>query len=293
MKYSISKSVIILFFLTSWIGIATAQVPIEADFETPYGSNESVGKYADVNGIKMYYEEYGEGEPMFLIHGNGADIKSMGHQIEYFKNSYRVIIADSRGHGKSELNSDSLTYVEMAADWAALADYLKLDSLYLIGWSDGGIISLLMGIHHPEKVKKLATMGANLRPDTTAIYPYAANWVKQMRPVVDASIKHGDKSENWAILKQHLGLLGDQPTISKSDLSKISAPALIIAGDQDIIREEHTVEIFQNIPNAHLCILPGETHYSPAMNSTLFNSIVDNFMSKPFSRPNSDWTKED
>ena len=83
---------------------------------------------------------------MLLIHGNGGDILSMGHQIEYFKDKYQVIVADSRGHGQSELNTDSLTYVQMAADWAELTHQLKLDSAYVIGWSDGGILALLLGI---------------------------------------------------------------------------------------------------------------------------------------------------
>lgn len=141
-----------LFFITN---IANAQVKMNFEFETPYGFNDEVGKYVELNNFKLYYEEYGEGEPLFLIHGNSANITGMGNQIDYFKDTYRVIIADNRGHGKSGLNTDSLTYVQMADDWAALADYLKLDSVNIIGWSDGGIIALIMGYNHPEKVKKI------------------------------------------------------------------------------------------------------------------------------------------
>jgi len=282
---------LILFSVLIAADVSYSQVAMNFTFDTPYGSNEAVGKYAEINGMKMYYEEYGTGEPMFLIHGNGADIRSMGNQIDYFKTKYRVIAADSRGHGKSELKTDSLTYVQMAQDWADLATHLGVDSLNIIGWSDGGILALLMGIHHPSKVKKIVTMGANLRPDTTAVYPFAVNWVARERQNVQAKIAEHDTTRNWHLLMQHLGLLGDQPTISRKDLARIQCPVLIVAGDKDIIREEHTVEIYQSIKKAHLCILPGETHFTPASDPELFNKIADKFIREPFTRPDSDWTK--
>ncbi|NQU87197.1 MAG: alpha/beta hydrolase [Mariniphaga sp.] len=248
MKNSI-KLLILLFSITT-CSISNAQIQMNFDFDTPYGNNESVGKYANVNGIRMYYEEYGEGEPMFLIHANGSDIKSMGNQIDYFKSKYRVIIADSRGHGKSELNTDSLTYIQIAKDWAELANQLSIDSVHIIGWSDGGNIGLLMGINHPNKVKKIVTMGSNLRPDSTALYPFIINYIKKSQQQVEAMIQANDTTQKWILLKQHLGLMAYQPNISKSDLSKIKVPVLIIAGDKDVIREEHSVEIYQDIRKA-------------------------------------------
>ena len=271
--------------------LSYAQPQMNFDFDTPYGDNEATGKYAMVNGIKMYYEEYGSGEPMFLIHGNGGDIISMGNQIDYFKSKYRVIIADSRGHGKSELKTDSLTYVQIANDWVELANQLNIDSVNIIGWSDGGIIGLLIGIHHPSKARKIVTMGANLRPDSTAVYPWAVNWVKQTRQVVAVRILENDTTQNWSLLSQHLGLLGDQPNITTSELANIKVPVLIISGDKDVIREEHSIQIYQNIPRAHLLILPGETHFTPASNPTLFNQFAGKFIAEPFTRPDTDWTK--
>ncbi len=281
-----------LFLMLLVFNHSFAQVDLNLDFDTPYGSNKTAGKYATVNGARIYYEEYGKGKPLFLIHGNGADIKSMGHQIEYFKDKYHVIVADSRGHGKSELKTDSLTYVQIADDWAGLANELKLDSLNIIGWSDGGIVGLLLGIHHPEKVKKLVVMGANLRPDTTAVYPWAVNWVKEMRDEVKAKIKAGDTTRNWDVARQHLGLLSDQPSISLKDLSKIQAPVLVVAGDKDVIREEHSVQIYQNIPHSQLAILPGETHFVPATDPQKFNKLAEEFISQPFKRPDTNWIEE-
>ncbi len=146
-----SRLLLFILFLT---GYSYSQEKSDPRFETPYGDNESVGKYLEVNNTKFYFEEYGKGEPLLLIHGNGANIKSMENQIEYFKSKYRVIIADSRGHGKSELKTDSLTYNQITKDWEGLVNYLELDSVNILGWSDGGIIGIKMGIRQNSKIKK-------------------------------------------------------------------------------------------------------------------------------------------
>lgn len=289
MKNSIKLLIILL--ISSIYGIGNAQVQMNSKFDTPYGDNKAVGKYTVINGAKIYYEEYGKGEPMLLIHGINGDIKAMGNQIDYFKTKYRVIIADNRGQGKSELKTDSLTYDQITSDWEGLANQLKLDSLSVVGWSDGGIVGLKMGISGKLKIKKIVAMAANLRPDSTAVNSWAVKFLINERKMVKSKIKEKDASQNWNLLKQLLGLNADQPNIPIKDLSKIKAKVLIIAGDKDIIKNEHSVEIFENIPKAQLCIMPGETHFAPASNPELFNAIVNKFLSEPFKRPDSDFTK--
>jgi len=264
--------------------VTLAQLP-EMKFATPYGKNAAVGKFADVNGIKMYYEVYGQGKPLLLIHGNGQSIIDMGFQIDFFSKYYKCIVADSRGHGRSGQGQGRLTYEQMADDWSALLDQLKIDSAYVIGWSDGGILSLLLAIHHPVKVSKLAAMGANLRPDSTAVYPWAFDMIASMNHYADSMIAKGNKSYDWELMRKRADLLGNQPHIPVNDLHKISAPALIMAGDKDVIREEHTVEIYQNILKAHLAIFPGQTHMIPITDPELFNATVYKFLKNPFTRP--------
>ena len=133
-----------------------------ADSSVPYGHNKLAGKYYDLRGFKMYAETYGQGAPLLIIHGNGGSINNFVYQIPYFSKKYKVIVADSRAQGNSADSGDSLTYEMMADDYAALLDAMKLDSVYVIGWSDGGINALLLAIRHPEKVKKLASTGAKL-----------------------------------------------------------------------------------------------------------------------------------
>lgn len=283
---------LLVLFLFSLIWSSTnAQVQMNFKFDTPYGNNESVGKYIAINGAKIYYEEYGKGEPLLLIHGNSGSIESMGNQIDYFKTKYRVIIADNRGQGKSEMKTDSLTYTQITKDWEGLVNYLKLDSISIVGWSDGGIVGLEMAISGKSKIKKLVAMGANLRPDSTAVNSWAVKEVLQSKKMINSKIQEKDTTANWNLQKQLLGLLGDQPNIPTEDLSKIKAKVLIIAGDEDIIRSKHSLEMYENIPKAQLCIMPGETHFAPASNPKLFNEIVNRFLEKPFKRPDSDFTK--
>lgn len=277
------KSLFILFAASSIAQTSFAQV--QKTFSTPYGNNPAAGKYATVNGIKMYYETYGQGAPMVLVHGNGGSVASMANQIEYFKTRYKIIVADSRAQGKSGDNNNHLTYEQITDDWSALLDQLHIDSAYFIGWSDGGIESLLMAIRHPGKVKMMAIMGANLQPDSSAVYGWAVRWVKELDHLADSMIAKKDTAYNYAQAKKLFDLLGKQPHIPLADVQKIKAPTMVMAGDKDVITLPHTLQIYQNLQKAWLCIFPGATHMIPETDPDLFNSTVENFFSKPYYRP--------
>ena len=252
----------------------------EVDFKTyPYGNNKAAGKYFNIRGIKMYCEVYGEGQPLLFIHGNGGSIRSFLYQIGYFSQHYKVIVADSRNQGKSYDNSDSLTYEMMADDYSALLDSLKTGPAYVVGWSDGGIEGLLLAIRHPEKVKKLAVTGANLVPDSSAVPQEIWDMVmpeyNQLKAKPNLSIpeKRGLKL---------LRLLVEQPHIPLSDLHKISCPTLVIGGDHDVIKTEHTMLIAKNISQSYLWILPGSGHSTPVVYKDEFNKKVDQFFSSDY-----------
>lgn len=209
----------------------------------------------------------------------------MENQIEYFKSRYRVIIADNRGHGKSELKTDSLTYTQITKDWDGLVNYLKLDSINILGWSDGGIIALKMGISKQSKIKKIIAMAANLRPDTTAVHSWAPNSVRKSEILAREMIAKGDTSRDWKLKLQHYDLLLNQPNISHADLKMIEIPVLIMAGDRDIIKNQHSVEIFENLSKGELCIMPSTTHVAPRDKPKMFNEIVNRFLSEKFDDP--------
>jgi len=249
------------------------------DTTVQYGHDKSRGKFYDIRGFKMYAETYGQGVPLLIIHGNGGSIKDFIYQIPYFDKKYKLIIADSRAQGNSTDKGDSLTYEMMADDYSALLDAMKIDSAYVIGWSDGGINALLLAIRHPEKVKKLASTGANLAPDTTAVPKEV--WDIALPTYIalkEKTSKTAQEKNEYKLMR----LLAEQPHIPLTDLQKISCPSLIIGGDHDVIKVEHTMLIFKNIPKAYLWILPGSGHSTPVFYKDDFNKVVDRFFSTPY-----------
>ncbi len=222
-----------------------------------YGNNSKAGKYYEVQGIKLYAEEYGKGKPLLLLHGNGGSISSMSTIIPYFSERYRTIAIDSRAQGKSIDSGDSLSFEMMADDVASLLDQMRIDSALIIGWSDGGIVALEIALRHPEKVRKLASTGANLWPDSTAIIPEEwKNGRNYFNSQKDKPKITNEEKNAWKLFM----LDWVQPNISLAAIKKIMAPSLIISGDHDLIRIEHTIQIFQNIPKAKLWILPNSSH---------------------------------
>jgi pimeloyl-ACP methyl ester carboxylesterase len=275
-----------IFQFLSIVAVSQDMDKIRKDFEdklrdttVQYGHNKARGKFYDIRGFKMYAETYGQGAPLLIIHGNGGSIKDFIYQIPYFDKKYKVIIADSRAQGNSTDNGDSLTYEMMADDYSALLDAMKIDSAYVIGWSDGGINALLLAIRHPEKVKKLASTGANLAPDTTAVPKEV--WDIALPTYIALKEKTSKTAEEKSEYKL-MRLLAEQPHIPLTDLQKISCPSLIIGGDHDVIKEEHTMLIFKNIPKAYLWILPGSGHSTPVFYKDDFNKVVDRFFSTPY-----------
>ena len=260
---------------------ASAQSPNVSAFDTTmYGKNEKVGKYVKTRGFKMYYETYGKGEPLLIIHGNGGSINDFLYQIPYFSKSYKVILADSRAQGKSVDTGDSLSYEMMTDDLNALLDTLRLDSCNVIGWSDGGINGLLLAMRHPEKVKKLAVTGASLSPDTTAVDPFIYNFTMKYNDTLK-KMQQTPKIKNDRKL---VHLLANEPHITTEQLSKIQCPTLVIGGDHDVLLPKHTLLIAESIPKSYLWILPNSGHSVPIFYKDQFNEVVNDFFKKPYRR---------
>jgi pimeloyl-ACP methyl ester carboxylesterase len=261
---------IIAIFIAGTVYCQTAKID--------YGNNAKAGKYVKIRNINMYYETYGTGKPLLIIHGNGGSIKDFSNQIPYFSKEYKVILADSRAHGKSIDESDSLNYEIMADDLNALLDHLHLDSCYVIGWSDGGINGLLLAIRHPDKVKKLAVTGANLWPDTSAVDPFVYNWLASL---VDSLAKVEQTPDIKNQLKV-MGMMTKEPNITLAQLKTIQCPTLVIGGDHDALLPRHTLLIAESIPQSYLWILPNSGHSTPIFYSKQFNENIHEFFKKPY-----------
>lgn len=262
---------IFVFFILACIAVQSCRSK-----KIPYGQNSAAGKYYDIRGVKMYCEIYGEGAALLMLHGNGGSIKSFSNNIPYFASKYKVIAVDSRAQGKTIDRKDSLSFEMMADDAAALLDELHINSAYVLGWSDGGINALLLAIRHPGKVIKLASSGANLWPDSTAFSPAA--W-QDSKTEYD-SFKELPPNTAAERNDRKLFLLDwQQPHITLQSVQSIQCPALIIAGDHDVISNEHTRLIAQHIPKSTLWIVPNSGHAVLKEHKDEFNKKVDSFFS--------------
>jgi pimeloyl-ACP methyl ester carboxylesterase len=250
----------------------------------PYGDNAKAGNYIKLRGINMYYETYGSGEPLLIIHGNSGSIADFENQIPFFAKKYKVIVADSRDHGKT-LDTlhmdDSLSYEMMSDDYAELLAQLHIDSAFVIGWSDGGINGLLLAMRHPEKVKKLAVTGANLWIDSTSVEPFIIKTFTMQYKMM----KFRKPSVERTVLMRHYNLLLTQPNIKPEELKQVKCPTLVMAGDRDAIKPEHTVLIARSIPKSNLWISPNSGHSLPDMkNKDKFNAEVEIFFTTPYKK---------
>jgi pimeloyl-ACP methyl ester carboxylesterase len=236
------------------------------------------GQFQSINGVNIYFEQYGEGTPVLLIHDNNGSVKSFDQQINFLSKKNRVIVADSRGQGSSTLNKDSLTYEQMADDYFMLLQKLELDSVNIVGWGDGGVVALLLAINYPEKVNRIVIGGTAIVADTTAFTDaYMAKCNDAIRAAKD-SIKEG-VLEYRNILRV-LNLRANRLYLDPELFVNIQAPVLLISGDKDDIKLEHTVALYRALPNAQLSIIPNSTNAVYRETPMVVNNLINKFFAK-------------
>ena len=208
--------------------------------------------FAHVDGISMFYQVYGTGAPILLIHGGLSSADVWHRQIGALSADHEVIVADSRGQGRSSRDESPITYDLMASDYLALLDQLNLRQVALVGWSDGGIIGLDIAIHHPERLSKLFIQAANATPDGAISYARTlAAGLPEMR--------------HYKSVKREIeALWANEPNFTAAQLQSITVPTLVVIGDHDeAISRDHTEMLAREIPGAHLLILPDVGHSAP------------------------------
>ncbi|MGX5818048.1 alpha/beta fold hydrolase [Chitinophaga lutea] len=236
-----------------------------------YGNNQTAGRFVDANGIRLYYEEYGRGEPVVLLHGNSQSIAAWQAQIPALAKKYRVIAIDSRMQGKSTDDGKPLTYELFAEDTKSLLDAIGIQKTNIIGWSDGGITGLILASRYPAMVNRLAVMGANLEPDTLAVKPWVIDEFKKMISTLNP--QQQDKRRLWSLCLE-------QPHIPVQQLKSISCPTLVMAGEDDMIQDAHTRLIAASIPKSELKIFDKGDHFAPIKIPERFNEAVLTFLAK-------------
>jgi pimeloyl-ACP methyl ester carboxylesterase len=234
------------------------------------------GGYVAVNGIRLYYETYGSGAPVLVLHGGLGSLEDMGPQIRAFAATRFVVAPDSRGQGRSTDAEAPLGYGLMADDMVRLLDALHLGRVDVVGWSDGGIIGLDLAIHHPDRIGRLVVIGANY--DTAGLQALPAE-TTAVPPCPRFYARHAPDPAHWPVLyRKVITMWRTEPHDSLDELGRIRAPTLVIAGEFDAIRRDHTDQLAKAIPQAEETIVPGASHRLPSEQPGLVNARILRFL---------------
>ncbi len=229
--------------------------------------------YVFCRGFRLYYQEFGEGEPLILLHGNGENGDYFSNQIEIFSQRYRVITPDTRGHGKSGRGAGPLNFQVFADDLNEFMEALKLPSAHILGFSDGGNTALVFAMKYPQRVRSLILNGADLTP-----------WGVKLTTQVPIVLGHaaftalGLFSRTARQKSEIMNLMVNHPNLKPEQLREIQAPTLVLVGERDMIRGKHSRLIAENIPGAKMKVLPKCDHFAASKNPALFNKAVLEFL---------------
>lgn len=239
------------------------------------------GQYAEVNGIRLYYETYGAGSPVLVLHGGTGFIETMHYQISDLSDDHLVIAPDSRGHGRSGDGEGPLHYAQMADDMVALLDTLKIEKADVVGWSDGGIIALDMAIRYPDRIGRIAMSGANFNTAGLTEEPDLAS-----DPEGEAVAAQRDfykrlapDPAHWPVFyRKVIAMWASEPHFTIEQLGTIKARALVMAGEFDGIKREHTGALSEAIPDAEEVIIAGASHFAPVTHHDEVNAHLVKFL---------------
>ncbi len=225
-----------------------------------------------IHGHRIYYTVRGSGPTLVLLHGGGdSGEHSFVRQLDVFSERHRIVAPDQVGQGRTPEVPGPLSYTAMMEDTAALLRQLKLKDVDIVGFSDGGILALMLAIRHPELVRRLVVSGVNIAPEGLN-----AEDLEELRATQIPKPKTIDEK------LAHLWLTSPtEAELSLALLGRIAQPVLVISGDRDAITLEHMLKIFHALPQAELCVLPGTDHASFSGRAEWLNPIISAFLDRP------------
>lgn len=229
-----------------------------------------------VNGHIVFYAMQGRGSTLVLLHGGGdSGEHSFAQQLDVFAAHHLIVAPDQVGQGRTPDVRGPLSYTGMMEDTAALLQHLKLKHVDVVGFSDGGILALMLAVRHPELVRRLVISGVNIAPEG-------------LNPDDLEDLRATQISRPKTIDEKLTQLWANSPTeaeLNVAMLAKIAQPVLVVSGDRDAITLEHTLKIFHALPLAELCVLPGTDHATFSGRSEWLNPIINVFLERPLSVP--------
>lgn len=259
-------------------------VKFEAEGAEPLPFTDEQG-YIEHDGARIWYAAHGSGLPVILLHGGLGHSGNWGYQIStLIESGYRVVLMDSRGHGRSTRDTKPYSYELMASDVLAVMDGLHLERVGLVGWSDGACTSLVLASKKPERVAGVFFFACNMDPSgakefkmTPVIQRCFNRHVKDYEQVSATTEKFGEFSDAVGLMQR------TQPNYSAEDLAGINVPVAIVQAEHDeFIKREHAEYLARTIPNAQFIYLPGMSHFAPLQRPDQFNQAVLAFLAKIF-----------
>ncbi|MBC9724204.1 alpha/beta fold hydrolase [Streptomyces sp. TRM68367] len=244
-----------------------------------------MGDYVELRWVRMWYEAEGAGDPLLLLHGGLCTNETWAAQRTDFAARYRVFLPERRGHGHTPDVEGPLSYQDMADDTVAFIESVVGGPAHLVGWSDGGVVALLVAIARPDLVRKVVAMGASFLPGPQSgaapemldhVTPDAPD-LAMFRQAYEATSPDG--ADHWPVVMGKLtDMFRTQPTIPEEDLARIGAPTLVLVGDDDLITLEHTVALYRAIPGSELAVVPGTSHALLMEKPAEVNRIILDFL---------------
>jgi len=266
---------------------------------TPMMGTTPQSGYAPVNGLQMYYEIHGAGEPLLLLHGAFGAIDLWGPILTTLAEHHQVIAVEFQGHGHTaDIIDRPLGYEQLADDVAAVMEHLGITQADVVGYSMGGTTGLQVAIRHPRRVRKLVAVSPNFRSD--GYYPELLAGLQVMTPEIfvgtpeeAAYLRHASRPEDFPVLVEKQKVLPQAFAFPEEDVAAIAAPALVVLGDADVVRPEHAVALFRllgggvpgglvPLPSSQLAILPGITHGTFVLERTdALVAMIEAFLAAP------------
>ncbi|MBI4260589.1 MAG: alpha/beta hydrolase [Actinobacteria bacterium] len=247
-----------------------------------------MGDYADLDGVRIHYEQSGAGEPLVLLHGGFGGVFVWQAQVPELSERYRVLVPEMRGRGRGHTPDPEgpITYQVQADDMIAFLEGTVGGPAHLVGGSDGGIIGLLVALQRPDLLRKLVTIGSNFNAQgllEVSMWmegsPHDDVWAGPRQRYEAVS---PDGPDHWPVVFEKLQRMwrDGQPTLEPRDLSGIQVPVLVMAGDDDVVAHGHTIELYEALPLGQLAVIPGASHAVFMEKSNILNRLILDFLAE-------------
>ena len=258
--------------------------------------------YAPVNGLQLYYEVYGEGKPIVLIHGSYMNIPlNWSHIIPLLAQDRKVVVAEMQGHGRTKDIGRKFSYENMADDVSGLLKHLKMEKADILGYSMGGGVAFQMAVRHPEQLRRLVILSGTYAhdgwwSDVEAMYPTFNADMFKGTPIEEQYLSYGNDAKDFPDFVKKVISIDLEPYDWSEEVKNIKAPIFMAIGDADGVRYEHALDLFRakgggkmgdihGLPKSRLAILPGTTHIGMMQKTDLLIPMVTDFLDSDLNAP--------